>query len=121
MMKKAIILLLMGILMITGCGVLDEAISLMEYGDYAKITEDNIEGIKIIRYTEGGDDSSTVSEDAIIKVYNNLKQKKIGRETKMTCEDNTTVYIFTLTDGTEMTVEIECGLAVIDNKRYVLE
>ena len=120
-MKRAIILSFVGILIITGCGVLNESISLMEYGEYAKITKDNIKGIKIIRYTEGGDETSTVSDDAIIKVYNNLKKKKMGKETGMTCDDNTTVYIFTLIDGTEMTIEIECGLAVIGNKRYVLK
>ena len=120
-MKKVIILSLIGILMITGCSILNESISLMEYGDYAKITEDNIKGIEIIRYTEGGDDLNMVSDDSIVKVYNNLKGKRIGKETKMTCEDNTTIYTFTLTDGTKMTLEIECGLAIIDNKRYILK
>ena len=39
----------------------------------------------------------------------------------MTCEDNTTIYTFILTDNTEITIEKECDWLVIDKKRYKIE
>ena len=120
-MKKSIVLLVL-LLIISGCSKNEKQYtSLMDYGDYQKINEENIKKIEIVRYTEGGDLSETVEDDLIVSTYNNLKNKKIGKETNRTCEDNTTVYIFTLADDTKMKIVIECGWVIIDNKRFILE
>lgn len=123
-MKKKIILNLLIIItlsILTGCNKSDESTSLMDYGDYKNITEDNIKQIEIIKYTEAGVNTTLVDENSIISVYNKLKKMKIGRKTEMSCDDNTTIYVFTLTDETKMSLEIECDWVVIDNIRYILK
>ena len=123
-MKKKIILNLLIIItlsILTGCNKSDESTSLMDYGDYKNITEDNIKQIEIIKYTEAGVNTTLVDENSIIGVYNKLKKMKIGRKTDMACDDNTTIYVFTLTDETKLSLEIECDWVVIDNIRYILK
>ena len=123
-MKKKIILNLLIIItlsILTGCNKSDESTSLMDYGDYKNITEDNIKQIEIIKYTEAGSNTTLVDENSIIGVYNKLKKMKIGRKTDMACDDNTTIYVFTLTDETKLSLEIECDWVVIDNIRYILK
>lgn len=46
---------------------------------------------------------------------------KIGRKTDMFCDNNTTIYVFTLTGETKLSLEIECDWVVIDNIRYILK
>lgn len=123
-MKKKIILNLLIIItlsILTGCNKSDESTSLMDYGDYKNITEDNIKQIEIIKYTEAGVNTTLVDENSIISVYNKLKKMKIGRKTEMSCDDNTTIYVFTLADETKLSLEIECDWVVIDNIRYILK
>ena len=123
-MKKKIILNLLIIItlsILTGCNKSDESTSLMDYGNYKNITEDNIKQIEIIKYTEAGVNTTLVDENSIISVYNKLKKMKIGRKTEMSCDDNTTIYVFTLTDETKLSLEIECDWVVIDNIRYILK
>ena len=123
-MKKKIILNLLIIItlsILTGCNKSDESTSLMDYGDYKNVTKDNIKQIEIIKYTEAGSNTTLVDENSIIGVYNKLKKMKIGRKTDMACDDNTTIYVFTLTDETKMSLEIECDWVVIDNIRYILK
>ena len=120
-MKKILIITGLGILLLTGCGKKSNPIYLMDYKDYAKIKEDNIKEIKITKYTVAGADSTYVNEDFIKNVYQNFKKIKLGKETNMTCEDNTTIYTFILTDNTEITIEKECDWLVIDKKRYKIE
>ena len=123
-MKKKIILNLLIIItlsILTGCNKSDESTSLMDYGDYKNITEDNIKQIEIIKYTEAGSNTTLVDENSIIIVYNKLKKMKIGRKTDMFCDNNTTIYVFTLTDETKLSLEIECDWVVIDNIRYILK
>ncbi len=123
-MKKKIILNLLIIItlsILTGCNKSDESTSLMDYGDYKNITEDNIKQIEIIKYTEAGVNTTLVDENSIISVYNKLKKMKIGRKTEMSCDDNTTIYVFTLTDETKLSLEIECDWVVIDNIKYILK
>jgi hypothetical protein len=117
-MKKIYIILIIGFFIITGCGKVKERTYLLDYGDYAKIKEDNIKEIKITKYTVAGSDSTYVNEDFIKNVYNNFKKIKIGDKTNMTCEDNTTVYTFVLTDNSEITIEKECDWLVIGKERY---
>ena len=123
-MKKKIILNLLIIItlsILTGCNKSDESTSLMDYGDYKNITEDSIKQIEIIKYTEAGVNTTLVDENSIISVYNKLKKMKIGRKTEMSCDDNTTIYVFTLTDETKLSLEIECDWVVIDNIKYILK
>lgn len=123
-MKKKIILNLLIIItlsILTGCNKSDESTSLMDYGDYKNITEDNIKQIEIIKYTEAGVNTTLVDENSIIRVYNKLKKMKIGRKTEMSCDDNTTIYVFTLADETKLSLEIECDWVVIDNIKYILK
>ena len=123
-MKKKIILNLLIIItlsILTGCNKSDESTSLMDYGDYKNVTKDNIKQIEIIKYTEAGANTTVVDENSIIGVYNKLKKMKIGRKTDMACDDNTTIYVFTLTDETKLSLEIECDWVVIDNIRYILK
>ena len=123
-MKKKIILNLLIIItlsILTGCNKSDESTSLMDYGDYKNVTKDNIKQIEIIKYTEAGVNTTLVDENSIISVYNKLKKMKIGRKTEMSCDDNTTIYVFTLTDETKLSLEIECDWVVIDNIRYILK
>lgn len=123
-MKKKIILNLLIIItlsILTGCNKSDESTSLMDYGDYKNVTKDNIKQIEIIKYTEAGSNTTLVDENSIIGVYNKLKKMKIGRKTDMACDDNTTIYVFTLTDETKLSLEIECDWVVIDNIRYILK
>ena len=123
-MKKKIILNLLIIItlsILTGCNKSDESTSLMDYGDYKNVTKDNIKQIEIIKYTEAGSNTTLVDENSIIGVYNKLKKMKIGRKAEMSCDDNTTIYVFTLTDETKLSLEIECDWVVIDNIRYILK
>ena len=123
-MKKKIILNLLIIItlsILTGCNKSDESTSLMDYGDYKNVTKDNIKQIEIIKYTEAGSNTTLVDENSIISVYNKLKKMKIGRKTEMSCDDNTTIYVFTLVDETKLSLEIECDWVVIDNIRYILK
>ena len=121
MIKKRLLVLLACLLFITSCAKVQELTSLMDYGEYQKIDEYNIKKIEIIKYTEGGDDTQEVDEEDFQKIYKNLKEIKIGKETNMACEDNTTVYKFTLQDDTEIIIEIECDWVIIGNKRYIIE
>ena len=123
-MKKKIILNLLIIVtlsILAGCNKNNESTFLMDYGDYKNITKDNIKQIEIIKYTEAGANTTLVDENSIISVYKKLKKMKIGRKTDMSCDDNTTIYVFTLTDETKMSLEIECDWVVIDNIRYILK
>ena len=123
-MKKKIILNLLIIItlsILTGCNKSDESTSLMDYGDYKNVTKDNIKQIEIIKYTEAGSNTTLVDENSIISVYNKLKKMKIGRKTEMSCDDNTTIYVFTLADETKLSLEIECDWVVIDNIKYILK
>ena len=115
------LLIIITLSILTGCNKSDESTSLMDYGDYKNITEDNIKQIEIIKYTEAGVNTTLVDENSIISVYNKLKKMKIGRKTEMSCDDNTTIYVFTLTDETKLSLEIECDWVVIDNIKYILK
>ena len=123
-MKKKIILNLLIIITLSiliGCNKNYESTFLMDYGDYKNVTKDNIKQIEIIKYTEAGSNTTLVDENSIIIVYNKLKKMKIGRKTDMFCDNNTTIYVFTLTDETKLSLEIECDWVVIDNIRYILK
>ena len=123
-MKKRIILivLLASIsFILTGCDKNEKTVSLMDYGEYRKITIDNIKQIEIIKYTEGESDTELVENDEYKNVYNSLKEKKIGKKTNMACDDNTIIYVFTLKDDSKISIEIECEWVVIGDDRFILK
>ena len=92
---------------------------LMDYDDYKKITPYNIKSLQIIRYTEAGMSVKNIEDiNQINGIYNYLKSIMIKRETKYSCEDNTTVYSFELSDNSKVRIEIECNWVVIKRKNY---
>ena len=101
--------------------LITESTPLFEMKEYQNITADKIEQINIIRYTEGGSDS-TLEEDKkeIERTYHYLSQLRVGKETDMACEDNTTIYILQLQEEETVSIEIECDWIVMNNKRYTI-
>ena len=59
--------------------------------------------------------------DDIKKVYEELTAMKIGQQTTMACEDNTTVFKINLKDGKSYSIEVECEWFVIGKDRYTIE
>ncbi len=128
-MKKVLVLFLV-IFILAGCNEKKEIVPkednkpkeyqyLLEFEDYKDIKLENIKSIQKIRYTVAGDNRVEVTEkDEIEKFYNSLINLKIGEETDMACEDNTTVYKINLIDGKSVSIEIECDWFVIKGKRY---
>ncbi len=133
-MKKIIILVITSLLFITGCSIfqnekikkveekIKEYSSLMNLDNFKDIVLDKIESIDYTRLTVAGSDTQKiVDKDEIKKIYNSLKDKKVGKEVSTACEDNTTIYTFHMNDGKNTRVEIECDWLVIGNKRYELK
>lgn len=130
---KKIIVLLIFALLICGCNneeieekkeepVPKEEISIMEYGKYKDIKLEDIESIKIIKYTVGGDNPTEYNDfDSIKAIYDKLAAYKVGEETEMVCEDNTTSYVFNMKNGDKYSISIECNWFVIDGKRYLVK
>ena len=81
----------------------------------------NVSYLEIIKYTEGGDLHDRVENEEIEDYYNKLSQMIIKEETDMSCDDNTTVYIFHMKDNQEISIEIECEFLVYNNKRYLIK
>ena len=135
MSKKIIVLLLIFTFMLVGCDKIKEkikqtvddppikeSIPLFEFDKYKDFIIDNVTSLSIIRYTEGGaDEEKITAQDKIQNTYNMLSKINIANETTKACEDNTTVYRFTMKDGTTTVIEIECDWLVVGNKRYEIE
>lgn len=95
---------------------------LIDTENYKDIVVNNIKEISIGRYTEGGLTTEYVKDkDEIRALYNKLSDIKIGKETNMACEDNTTVYNITLKDSKTKSIVIECDWILIGDKRYMIE
>ena len=90
--------------------------------NYKDIAVDNIISIVIRRSTEAGIDTEAIVEkDEIESLYEKLSNIKIGKETEMSCDDNSTVYTIYFNNHTTKTIEIECDWIIINNKRYEIE
>ena len=94
---------------------------LKDFDQFKNINSNDIESVKVIRYTEGGDNTTTKNGEEAKSVYESLSTIKLGKETNMTCEDNTTVYVFNMKDKTSFSIEIECDWIILDKKRYLIE
>ena len=93
---------------------------LMSLPNFRKITPEKTKAVRMMRYTEAGlDEKTTEDREEITKIYNFLNNIVLGKETKYSCTDNTTVYVFLLEDDTKIPVEIECNWIVIGRKQYL--
>ena len=123
-MKKILLVLLVFLVLISGCTKKKEKklnIGLMDFEEYKEIDVSKVTSMDYIRYTEGGreDETYTDSED-ILRFYNSLKRKTIIGKTEMACEDNTKIFIFK-TEDKEYKIEVECEILIYNKDRYVLE
>ena len=101
---------------------LHDTISLMNFGVYKNFSINNVKFLNISKYTEAGIDDKKISDINEIKsIYETLSKYKIGEITESSCDDNTTIYSFTMNDGSTVVFEFECNWIVIDNVRYMVE
>ena len=128
-MKKLFIIAIAGLLLI-GCNSKNEentakddtpkdSGSILAFEEYKNINLDEILKITKIRYTVGGaEDENITDRSEINSIYNMLKELKVGKETDMACEDNTTIYRFEMKNNEKYSIEIECDWFVINGKHY---
>ena len=92
---------------------------LYDFEEYKDFKLEDIVSYEMIRFTVAGDQRQTYTDrDTITQIYNSLSQMKIGNLTERRCEDNTTVFKFTMKDGKNVSVEVECDWVVIGKFRY---
>ena len=92
--------------------------SVLELDKYKDLVESDIESLETVKYTEGGDNRETTTDETeIARVYNMLSKTKIADETDSACDDNTTVYILKTKDKS-YSFEFECSWFVYNGKRY---
>lgn len=95
---------------------------IFEFEEYEGLDVQNVVKLEINKYTEGGNIPREIEDhDEILSTYNDLFRIRLIKECDMACEDNTTVYIFTMKDGKQYKVEKECDWFIIGNKRYYYE
>jgi len=96
--------------------------NLLKMEPYNKIKLKEIKSITVNTYTEGGSESTLYDlKSDIESTYNMLKKIKVGKETTKACDDNTTVYVITLNNDEEISIEIECDWLVNNEKRYLIK
>lgn len=132
-MNKFRLLLLISVILVTVVSIASQSYSgengkfpksdyLLSRLEYSKLKSENIKSAGIIRYTIAGVEEKNLTDRVEIdKVYNYLSQIRLGRETDMSCTDNTTVYIFNLEDGTKLSIEKECDWIILGNKSYMIK
>lgn len=92
---------------------------LMKIFGYDRVKPENITSLQITRYTVGGADTKNIDDKTEIKeIYDYLSRIKVTNETGMRCEDNTTVFVFNLKDGSSVSLELECDWVVVKGKRF---
>ena len=100
----------------------DKIMYLKDNKEYKNVDVNSIRKIQVNRYTEGGLNSEVIiDKDEAKKLYNRLSNMKYGKETDMSCEDNSTIYEIYFEDGTSKNINIECDWFIIGNKRYLIE
>ena len=99
----------------------NKAVPLFEKEEYKNIKLDNIKKITVNKYRESGTEIIEETEIKDIRAtYKYLEKLKIGKESKTSCEDNTTIYVIELENDVS-SIEIECNNLVINNKRYQIK
>lgn len=94
---------------------------LFELEEYKDIKAEEIKMINIYHYTEGGVESTILNSEKEIKnTIKQLSKIKVGKETTMACDDNTTSYVLEREEDT-ITIEIECNVLVLPDHRYEIK
>lgn len=130
-MKKIIYVLII-VLLITGCSSekvktktsnnKEHKKSILNHEYYKGLKLENILSIDELKYKESGLEEKTYTEkEDIERIYNYWKKKKLGKKTNMSCDDNTTIYIFKLEENVSLSIEQECDWVIINNKRYLID
>ena len=133
MKKKSIGILIILLVIITGCAKKEKPVEkkkkinnientyVLDYEEYQKISLDTISSIGVLNYTEEGIKKETYTKKEDIEgIYDYWKEQKIGQEIPQRCEDNTTIYTFELKDKTKISIEKECDWIIINEKSYDL-
>ncbi len=127
---KKILLILMTIVIITGCSTnsetkknnpidIKEGTPLLAFDEYKDFDFNNVKSLTVIKYRESGVNEEEITNiDEIQSSYNGLSRITILNESKMSCDDNTTIYRYNMKDGKKYSFEFECEWLVIGNKRY---
>ena len=78
--------------------------------------------LEIDTVTEAGIDTNEITnKNEINDVYMKLKKIKVGINSNFLCDDNSIIYRFIMSDGTNYKVEKNCDWIVIDDKSYYYE
>ena len=133
-MKKKfyiVIIVLIACLFISGCTSKEEnkkdtskvtTKSVLDHEYYKGLTLEDVTSVTIIKKTEAGIDEQTYEDEKEIKDnYNYWKNKKLGKKTNKSCDDNTTTYVFNLKDNATISIIKECDWIVINNERYLIK
>ena len=125
MKKKFLVslIIIISLFVLIGCTYKKEETKTLKTLKYFRdITLNDIQKIEIIRYTEAGDNHKEETDiNEITTTYNMISNIKVGKETDMVCEDNTTVYVFYLNSDKKISIEIECDWIILDGKRYLIK
>ena len=97
--------------------------ALTDFDEYKDLnTRTDIIKVTVRRFTvAGGHDEVYDSYEDVHRLQSSVSSIKLGKETQMACEDNTTVYIFETNTGKSISVEVECDWIIIGKKRYLIE
>ena len=97
-------------------------ISLMNFDDYKNIDIESVESIEIKKYQKDKFHSSRIKNyDKIRYIYDKLGNKMVGKEVYDTCNKKSTFYVFYMKGDYSFTIEIGCGLLIINDKNYKLK
>ena len=126
-MKKRYLLLIIIVLFVAvGCSkkevVETDVIELVPLlSKYKGLELDKVKSLEVIKYSEGGSEENTYTdEEQILELYNSLDSMKVGEEIHQSCDDNTTIYNFMMKDGNKISVVLECEWVVINGKKYMI-
>lgn len=119
-MKKKLLVCIITIIFLTACH--EDIKTLKELNYFKDVPLKDVTKVKIIKFTEAGSDiKEETNSDEIKKIYNMVNNIKVGKETDMACEDNTTIYAFYIDNEEKISVEIECDWVILNGKRYLIK
>ncbi len=92
---------------------------LKEFTTIKALAINDIKSLKILHYAEDGikERNITAREDVqkILSAFDNII---VGCDSGIRCTDDTTLYIFTLENGSNIEIERECESLIIDKQYY---